>query len=76
VGDKGEADIGKFDGYEVLLQAVVKMFRTGKPQVSAEETLELYAYMEAADESKRLNGAEVKLADVLAKARAEVAAGK
>ena len=76
IGEKGEADIGKFDGYEVLLQAVVKMFRTGKPQVSAEETLELYAFMEAADESKRQGGAEVKLADVLAKARAEVAAGK
>ena len=73
VGEKGEADIGKFDGYEVLLQAVVKMFRTGQPQVSAEETLELYAFMEAADESKRQGGAEVKLADVLAKARAEVA---
>ncbi len=76
VGEKGEAAIGKFDGYEVLLEAVVKMFRTGKPPVSAEETLELYAFMEAADESKRQGGAEVKLADVLAKARAEVAAGK
>lgn len=76
IGDKGEADIGKFDGYEVLLEAVVKMFRTGQAQVSAEETLELYTFMEAADESKRQGGAEVKLADVLAKARAEVAAGK
>ena len=73
VGDKGEADIGKFDGYEVLLEAVVKMFRTGRPQVSAAETLELYTFMEAADESKRQGGAEVKLADVLAKARAVVA---
>ena len=73
VGDKGEADIGKFDGYEVLLEAVVKMFRIGKAPVSPEETLELYTFMEAADESKRLGGAEVKLADVLAKARAEVA---
>jgi predicted dehydrogenase len=73
VGDKGEADIGKFDGYEVLLEAVVKMFRTGKAPVSPDETLELYTFMEAADESKRLGGAEVKLADVLAKARAEVA---
>ena len=72
VGAKGEAEIGKFDGYEVLLQAVVKMFRTGKAPVSPAETLELYAFMEAADESKRQNGAEVKLSDVLAKARAEV----
>ncbi|MFM9001726.1 MAG: Gfo/Idh/MocA family protein [Opitutia bacterium] len=76
VGEKGEAPIGKFDGYEVLLEAVVGMFRTGKAPVSPEETLELYAFMEAADESKRQGGAEVKLADVLAKARAEVAAGK
>ena len=73
VGDKGEAAIGAFDGYEVLLESVVKMFRTGKAQVSAEETLELYTFMEAADESKRQGGAEVKLADVLAKARTEVA---
>jgi predicted dehydrogenase len=73
VGEKGEADIGKFDGYEVLLEAIVKMFRSGKPPVTPEETLELYAFMEAADESKRQGGAEVKLADVLAKARAEVA---
>jgi len=73
IGDKGEADIGKFDGYEALLAAVLQMFRTGKAQVSAGETLELYTFMEAADESKRQGGAEVKLADVLAKARAEVA---
>ncbi len=73
IGDKGEADIGKFDGYEVLLAAVLQMFRTSKAPVSAGETLELYTFMEAADESKRQGGAEVKLADVLAKARAEVA---
>jgi hypothetical protein len=73
IGDKGEADIGKFDGYEVLLVSVVQMFRTGQAQVSPEETLELYTFMEAADESKRRGGAEVKLADVLAKARSEVA---
>ena len=52
------------------------MFRTGKAPVSPEETLELYAFMEAADESKRQGGAEVKLADVIAKARAEAAKGK
>ena len=36
--------------------------------VTPAETLEIYAFMEAADESKRQNGAEVKLADVMAKA--------
>ena len=33
------------------------------------ETLEIYAFMEAADESKRSGGAPVKLADVMAKAQ-------
>gem|GEM_PF-6699092 len=35
------------------------------------EILEIYAFMEAADESKRQGGAAVKVADVLAKARVE-----
>ena len=74
IGEKGEADIGAYDGYDVLLFEVIKMFRTGIVPVSAEETLELYAFMEAADESKRRGGAEVTLKEVLDKARAEVAA--
>ena len=74
VGEKGEAAIGAYDGYDVLLFEVIKMFRTGVVPVSAEETLELYAFMEAADESKRRGGAEVTLKEVLDKARAEVAA--
>ena len=71
--EKGEATIGSYDGYDVLLSAVVKFFRSGQVPVSAEETTELYTFMAAADESKRANGAEVKLADVLAKAQAAVA---
>jgi predicted dehydrogenase len=74
VGDKGEAAVGTYDGYDVLLFAIVKMFRTGVVPVPAAETLELYAFMEAADESKRRGGAEVTLKEVLDKARAEVAA--
>jgi hypothetical protein len=34
-----------------------------------EETLEIYAFMEAADESKRRAGSEVTLKEVLAKAK-------
>ena len=68
VGEKGEAPIGSYDGYDALLIEIVKMFRTGVPPVSAEETIELYAFMEAADESKRRNGAEVTLQEVIEKA--------
>jgi predicted dehydrogenase len=69
VGEKGEAPVGKFDGYEVLLVEIVKMFRTGVVPVTPEETIELYAFMEAADESKRRGGAEVTLAEVIEKAK-------
>ena len=74
VGEKGEAQIGSYDGYDVLLFAIIKMFRTGVSPVSPDETLELYAFMEAADESKRRGGAEVTLKEVLDKAKAEGAA--
>jgi predicted dehydrogenase len=74
IGDKGEAPIGSYDGYDVLLFEIIKMFRTGIVPVKPEETLELYAFMEAADESKRRNGAEVTLKEVLDRAQAEVAA--
>ena len=75
VGEKGEAAVGSYDGYDVLLFAIVEMFRSGVPPVTAEETMELYAFMEAADESKRRNGAEVTLKEVIAKARGSSSAG-
>jgi hypothetical protein len=64
------AEIGGFDGYQPLLHSIVHFFRTGVAPVSPEETLEIYAFMEAADESKRRGGAEVTLAEVMEKARA------
>lgn len=71
VGDKGEGPVGSYDGYEPLLFEVLKFARSGQPPVSEAETLEIYAFMEAADESKRLNGASVTLESVMKKARAE-----
>ena len=57
-----------FGGYLPLVVEIAKFFKTGKPPVAAEETLEIYTFMEAADESKRQGGKSVKLADVLAAA--------
>jgi len=73
VGDKGDGPVGSYDGYEPLLFAVLNFARTGQPPVSEAETLEIYAFMEAADESKRQNGASVTLESVMKKARAEAA---
>ena len=68
---KGEAAIGTYDGYDPLLYSVVHFFRTGVAPVEPDETLEIYAFMEAADESKRRGGAEVTLKEVMDKALAE-----
>lgn len=73
-GAKGIAPAGPYEGYRPLVDEIGKFFRTGKPPVSAEETIEMFAFMEAADESKRRGGSPVKLDEVLAKARLEAAA--
>jgi len=67
-GQGGEAAVGSSDGYRPLVVEIVRFFRTGIPPVSPAETLEIYAFMEAADESKRQGGAEVTLASVMQKA--------
>jgi hypothetical protein len=67
-GAGGEAAVGDYEGYAPLVVEIVKFFRTGVPPVSPAETLEIYAFMEAADESKRQGGAEVTLASVMQRA--------
>lgn len=68
-GTEASGEAGKYAGYEPLVKEIAKFFKTGKPPVSAEETLELFAFMEAADESKRQGGAAVTIESVLKKAR-------
>lgn len=72
-GTKGVSEIGKFDGYQPLAVEIGKFFQTKVVPVSEQETVEIYAFMEAADESKRQGGKPVTLESVLAKARAEAA---
>ena len=52
----------------------MKFFQTGIAPVAAETTLELLAFMEAADESKRRGGAPVTIAEVMKKAGYQAAA--
>ncbi len=60
-GEKGEAPVGSYDGYEPLVAEIMKFFQTGVAPVKPEETIEILAFMEAADESKKQGGAPVKL---------------
>jgi predicted dehydrogenase len=55
----------KRSSYYGLLVAIVDFFRTGTPPVPIDETLEIMAFMEAADLSKARTGAPVAIAEVL-----------
>jgi predicted dehydrogenase len=72
-GSKGIVHAPKGGGYEHLCSEIGKFFRTGKAPVSADETIEIFTFMEGADESKRRDGAPVSLDEVLAKAREQAA---
>ncbi len=72
-GSKAIVQAGREGGYEELCREIGRFFKTGKSPVRPQETIEIFAFMEAADESKRLGGAPVALASVLAKAKAEAA---
>ncbi len=71
--EKGLQVVNDFKGYDLLLVEIVKFFRSGVVPVSAEETIEIFAFMEAAEESKRRGGTPVTLEEVLVKARAAAA---
>jgi len=70
-GDKDVLRInpGKDYGYRSLLVKIVEFFQTGKSPVSPEETIEIYAFMAAAEESTRNKGIAVSLESTLKKAR-------
>lgn len=61
----GNAAPPKRSSYYGLLVAIVDFFRTGKSPVPIDETLEIMAFMEAAELSKARSGAPVAISDVL-----------
>lgn len=73
-GTKGVVPAGPFAGYKPLVEEIARFFTTGKPPVSPRETLEIMAFMEAADESKRQGGAPVSIESVMKKASEQAAA--
>jgi len=69
-GTDGIMHMTTFEGYGPMIVKVLEYFRSGVSPVAVDEMLEIYAFMEAADESKRRNGAPVTLAEVLSEAGA------
>jgi predicted dehydrogenase len=68
-GTKGIEPSGGYGGYGPLVEEIVKFFKTGNVPVPAEETIEIFAFMSAADESKAQSGAAVSIASVIEKAK-------
>ena len=65
--EKATVTLGAFKGYNPLLLEIVKFFESGVVPVQPEETLEICAFMEAADISKARNGTTVNLAEITEK---------
>ncbi len=72
-GSESVVHVAESPSYDKLCRQIGRFFRTGVPPVSEAETLEMFAFMEAADESVRQGGRPVPVAEVLEKARVDAA---
>jgi predicted dehydrogenase len=68
-GEKGISVLGKYAGYSPLLVKIIEFFNTGIPPVSSAETLEIFTFMAAAEESKTRGGIPVSAVEVFADAK-------
>lgn len=68
-GDKDAADAGKYEGYKPLVDEFCRFFKTGISPVDDAETLEIMAFMEAAEASLMQNGKPVFVKEIMDQAR-------
>ena len=73
-GEKGISPIGDYGGYRPLVVQIAMFFRSRETPIDPRETIELYAFMEAAAESKQQGGKPVAIADVMARAEKQATA--
>lgn len=67
-GEKGIQPVGGYDGYRPLVVQIAKFFRTRDLPIDPQETIELYAFMQAAQASKERGGSPVTIAEVMQEA--------
>ncbi len=60
-GQAAETAMKVNDGYAPLVREIVQFFQTGRPPVSNEETLEIFAFLDAAQRSKESGGKPIAL---------------
>ena len=68
-GTKSIIQAGKYGGYEPLVDEIIKFFKTGNVPVPQAETIEIFAFMSAADESKAKGGGPISITETIKKAR-------
>lgn len=68
-GEQAVVNLIEEPSYEALCREIGRFFKTGIPPVSPAHTLEIYAFMEAADESQRRGAGSVRIAEVMERAR-------
>jgi hypothetical protein len=72
-GQKATRHVEGYGGYGPLLEAVCAFFHTRQAPVTAAQTIELVAFLEAADRSKAQGGTPVDLKAYIAEARKQAA---
>jgi len=70
-GEKAIRHCQRTGSYEPLVAEIVRFFKSGVPPVSAEETIQIIAFMEAAELCKEQPGGIVKIRDVMDAAEAK-----
>jgi hypothetical protein len=68
-GEKKIKVLDHYQGYNPLLVRITEFFDTGIIPVPVEETLEIFAFMQAAEESKHKGGISVDIESVVEKAK-------
>lgn len=68
-GEKSELYLGAFTGYDTLLVKIIEFFKTGVVPVKPSETIEICAFMEAAEESKKKGGVPVEIKSIMDRAK-------
>ncbi|GAB6166276.1 Gfo/Idh/MocA family oxidoreductase [Thermostilla marina] len=61
----GKKSAGKYEGYGPLCLEICRFFQTHKPPVHEKETVEIFAFMEAADVSRDRGGQPVEIDEVM-----------
>ncbi len=69
---KDTIDIGgKYEGYAPLVDRIASFFLGGETPVDSDETIEMFAFMQAAQKSKEKGGIPILLEDVMSEASVE-----